>query len=61
MVEKVMEDYLLWERPDTGAGEEHEDIGAAGMKCQKLIATPIAWPSAPPGGREETEESGTKK
>jgi len=41
IVEQLMKDSVLWEGPNTGAGEEHEEEGAAEMKCGGLTSTPI--------------------
>ncbi|OPJ76057.1 hypothetical protein AV530_008924 [Patagioenas fasciata monilis] len=44
MLEKFMEDCLPWVEPHTGAGEEHEEEGAAETTCDELTATPIPHP-----------------
>jgi len=45
MLEKFMEDSVLWEGPHVGAGEECEEEGVAETMCDELITTPI--PHAP--------------
>jgi len=59
MLEKFMEDCLLWEGPHTGAGEECEEEGAAETKCDELTTTPIPHPPALLRG-EEAENIGRK-
>jgi len=44
-----VKDWILWEGPHTGAGEEHEEERAAEMKCYGLTTTPVPHPSAPNG------------
>ena len=48
-LEKFVEDCLPWEGPHAGAGEEHEEEGAAETTCAELTATPIPRPPAPLG------------
>ncbi|KAK4821436.1 hypothetical protein QYF61_020019 [Mycteria americana] len=46
MLEKFVEDCLLWVGPLAGAGEESEEEGAAERTCHELTATPIPHPPA---------------
>lgn len=55
------EEALLWEGPNFGAEKEHEEEGAAQMKCYKLIQPPFHVPLCHFGREEGAEESGTKK
>lgn len=54
MLEKFMEDYLLWEGLHAGAGEECEEEKGAETACDKLTTAPIPHPPAllRGGGRE---------
>ncbi|KAK4826197.1 hypothetical protein QYF61_006141 [Mycteria americana] len=45
-LEKFAKDYLLWEGPHAGAGEEHEEEGAAETPCDELTTAPIPHPPA---------------
>jgi len=45
---EFMEGCLPWEGPHNGAGEEHEEEGAA---CYELTATHMPHPNAPVRGR----------
>ena len=52
------EGSYLWEEPHDG--EEHEEEGAAEMKCYELTTTPFSLSLCPACGEEEVEELGVK-
>lgn len=39
ILEQLMKDYVLWERPRAGAGEKYEEEGQAKRKCHGLVTT----------------------
>lgn len=45
-LEKFVKDCVLWERPNTGAGQKCEEEGAAETKCHELTTTFIPDPLA---------------
>ena len=53
MLEQFVEDCLPWVGPHAGAGEEHEEEGAAETMCDELTTTPVPHPPAPLGGGRE--------
>lgn len=36
MLDQSMKDYIPWEEPQAGAGEEHEEEGVSETKCYEL-------------------------
>jgi len=59
MLVKFEEDFLLWEGPHTGAGEESEEGGAAKTTCDEPTTTGIPRLPAPLRG-EDAENLGVK-
>ncbi|KAM6078077.1 activating transcription factor 7-interacting protein 2 isoform 2-T3 [Theristicus caerulescens] len=49
MLEQFVKEYILWERPHAGEREQHEEEGAAEMKCYGLTRTPSRHPPVPLG------------